>query len=355
MPTTRLDDFGKLPDGTSIPRYLLDNGRGLRAEVVALGGVVLRLFAPGRDGASANVLLGPATAGQIVDPKSPYLGALIGRVGNRIGHARFSLDGTAYTLAANDGPHTLHGGKVGYDKRLWQATPVGDAALKLSLFDYDATEGFPGDVRVEVTYTLTPENAWRIDYVATTDKATPINLTQHAYFNLKDAGRSPVLDHELQLHATHYTPSDAGLLPTGEIVPVAGTPFDYTTAKPIGRDFDKLTNTPRGVDHNFVIDGGTADTATRSDTLRPAAAVYEPTTGRTMAVWTTEPGVQVYTGNFLDGSYAGHDGFAYAQHTAFCLETQHYPDSPNRPDFPNATLRPGETFRSTTEYRFGTR
>jgi aldose 1-epimerase len=345
----RLSDFGTLPDGTPVLRYELNNGRGLRAEVIALGGIVLRLFVPGRDGTSENVLLGASSVEQILGNKTQYLGALIGRVGNRTGNAKFSLDGKEYSLAANDGPHSLHGGKVGYDKRIWAIETVDAgadaAAIKLTLTDPAATEGYAGTVKVTVVYTLTADGAWKIDYTATTDAATPINLTQHAYFNLKDAGRSPILDHVATIHAAKYTPSDATLLPTGDLLPVAGTPFDYTTPKPIGQDFSKLTNTPRGVDHNFVVDGD-------AGTLRIAAEVNEPVSGRRMRVLSTEPGIQFYTGNFLDGTIAGQDGFAYQQHTGFCLETQHYPNSANVPQFPSTILRPGQTYRTTTVYQF---
>lgn len=352
---TRIDDFAALPDGTPVPRFLMSNGRGLRAEVIALGGIVLRLWTNDRAGHAGNVLLGPADVGPILDGRSPYLGALVGRVGNRIGHAAFTLGGRTYALAANDHPHTLHGGKIGYDKRLWAAeildTTDGSVALKLTLTDGDGVEGFPGTVRGEVIYTLTPDDAWRIDYRATTDAPTPINLTQHAYFNLKDAGRSTILDHAVTLFAGTYTPSDETLLPSGTIEPVSGTPLDFTQSRPAGREFGRMTNTPRGVDHNFVIDTEGTDLVG----LRVAAEVYEPVTGRLMTVATTEPAVQFYTGNFLDGTLVGQDGFAYAQHTGFCLETQHYPNSVNVPAFPDTILRPGQTYQSTTEYRFGAR
>ena len=345
----RLSDFGTMPDGAPLARYALHSGHGMRAEIIALGGIVMRLDVPDRFGKSENITLAPTTVEQILG-KSPYLGALIGRVGNRIGFGTFELDGKTYTLAKNDGRHTLHGGTRGYDKRLWTIVPASDGSpsLTLMLTDPDGADGFPGTVQVRVVYTLTPDNAWRIEYTATTDALTPINLTQHAYFNLKDAGRSSVLDHVARIDATRYTPSDAALLPTGEIAPVAGTPFDYTTAKPIGRDFSKLTNTPRGVDHNFVIDGNPG-------TSRIAAEVYEPTTGRVMSVFTTEPAIQFYTGNFLDGTFIGQDGIAFKQHTGFCLETQHYPNSVNVAAFPSTILRPGQKYRTTTEYRFSTR
>ncbi|MGN6625182.1 MAG: aldose epimerase family protein [Tepidisphaeraceae bacterium] len=345
----KISDFGVMPDGSPVARYVLDNGRGVRMEVIALGGIVTRLEVPDKAGRSANITLGPTSVEQVLKT-SPYLGALIGRVGNRIGYGRFELNGKTYTLAQNDGKHTLHGGRIGYDKRLWTLTPASDgsASLTLTLSDPDGTEGFPGTVQVRVVYTLTPTNAWRIEYSATTDQATPINLTQHAYFNLKDAGRSSVLDHVLRVDAADYTPSDATLLPSGEVAKVAGTPFDYTTPKPIGRDFAQLDNTPRGVDHNYVINGA-------KGTLRSAAEVHEPTTGRVMQVFTTEPAMQVYTGNFLDGTFTGTDGICYAQHTGFCLETQHAPNSVNQPNFPSTILEPGQTYQTTTEYRFSTR
>jgi len=348
----QLGDFGKTPTGESVERWELDNGNGLRAEVLNLGGIVLRLDVPDRDGTPANVLLSPKDVGTVFGKAWPYFGAIIGRVGNRIASGRFALDGQTYQLARNDGDiHHLHGGKVGYDRRVWSVTPTPSrdgVAIKLTWTDVAGTENYPGTVNVSVIYTLTTAGAWRIEYEATTDRATPINLTNHAYFNLKDAGRSTITDHVLRLFAAGYTPSDANLIPTGKVEPVAGTPSDFTTPKPIGQDMRRLGNTPLGYDFNFVIDGP-------ADTLRQAAEVVEPATGRVMEVWTTEPGVQLYTSNFLDGGPVGLDGIAYAQHSGFCLETQHYPDSPNQPNFPSTILRPGDVYRTTTEHRFSTR
>ncbi len=348
----RLDDFGTMPDGQVVQRWELDNGNGLRAEVLNLGGIVLRLDVPDRTGRAANVLLSPADVGTVLGSSWPYFGAIIGRVGNRIAKGQFSLDGTTHQLAKNNGGiHHLHGGDVGYDRRIWSIAPVpvdDGVAVRLELVDAAGTEHYPGTAKVSVVYTLTTGGAWRIDYEATTDHATPINLTNHAYFNLKDAGRSKVTEHELRLFASAYTPSDATLIPAGLIAPVAGTPFDFTVAKPIGRDLSKLGNVPVGYDFNFVIDGP-------AGVLRRAAEVFESASGRVMNIWTTEPGVQFYTGNFLDGSLVGIDGIAYGQHSGFCLETQHYPDSPNQPTFPSIILRPGEVFRTTTEHRFSTR
>ncbi len=346
----KLDVFGTTPGGKQVDRWEIDNGAGLRAQVLNLGGIVTRLNTPDRNGLSENVLLSPRDVGTIFSPGWGYLNSIVGRFANRIAYGKFSLDGVTYSLATNGGSHTLHGGRVGYDRRIWDVTPVqadDGPALRLSLVDPDGTENFPGTVNVTVTYTLTKEGAWRIDYEATSDRATPINLTQHAYFNLKDAGRSSVLDHVVHLDATHYTPGDATLIPTGEREPVAGTVFDFTTPKTIRRDLSKLTNTPQGFDNNFVVPG-------EPGTLRQCARVTEPTTGRVMTVWTTEPGVQLYTGNFLNGTVIGADGFAFAQHSALCLETQHFPDSPNQPRFPSSILRPDQTYRQRTEYRFGT-
>lgn len=349
---TRTGSFGRMPDGTNIDKWEFDNGSGLRAEVAALGGTILRLFVPDKHGQSTNVLLGVDSPEPILNGRSPYIGSLVGRVGNRIRNGRFTLDGKEYTLGLNAPPNHLHGGFVGYDKRLWHIEPVASAdgaAIKLSLTDPAGTEGYPGTVEVSVVYTLTTSGAWRIDYEATAlDAATPINLTQHAYFNLRDAGRDVIDDHILRIHAEQYTPLDADLLPTGQVAPVAGTLFDFRTPKPIGRDLRKTDSTPVGFDRNFVIDGP-------AGTLRPAAQVYEPRTGRVMDVLTTEPGMQFYSGNFLDGTVLGHDGFPYRQHAGFCLETQQYPDAPNQPSFPDSILRPGKTYRSTTEYRFSVR
>lgn len=344
----RLSDFGTTPDGKPVQRWRLDNGRGLVMEVLSLGGIVTRLNVPDRQGQSTNICLAPADVATIFRPGWPYLGALIGRVANRIGNAQFVLNGQTYRLAVNDPPHSLHGGKLGYDRRLWEITPLSSSdgpGLRLTLTDPDGTEQYPGTVHVEVTYTLTLSGIWRITYSATTDRVTPINLTQHAYFNLKDGGQSPVTDHLLQLSSTHYTPTDATLVPTGDICPVSGSAYDFTRAKPIGQDFARLESDPTGYDCNYVIPGP-------AGTLRWAATVTEPVSGRSMQVYTTQPGVQLYTGNFLDGSFTGIDGFAYRQHSGFCLETQHYPDALHHPAFPSILLQPGQAYHHTTEYRF---
>ena len=340
----QLDDFGSLPDGRAVAQFELTDGSH-RMRVIALGGVVTQLLVPDRDGRVANVALNLPDVAGYLSKANPYFGALVGRVANRIAYGKFTLDGETFSLPVNNGRHTLHGG-AGYDRVLWAPSVVGNA-LKLTHTDPAGANGFPGTVHVAVTYTLSG-GVWQITYEATTDRATPINLTQHAYFNLRDGGAGDVLGHELRVFAAAYTPSDAALIPTGAIVPVEGTPFDYTAAKPMGCDFAQLGNTPPGVDHNFVLDGPPG-------AMRPAAEVYEPVTGRTLGVTTTEPGLQVYTGNFLDGSVTGADGTAYGRYAGFCLESQHFPDSPNQPSFPSVILRPGETYRSTTEYRFGVR
>ena len=347
--------FGHTSDGAPVDIWELNNGRELSMRVLSLGGVVLDLHVPDRTGVSGNVVLSPATVEDITTPGGPYLNALIGRVCNRIRAGRFSLDGRDYQVALNDNNrHTLHGGKIGYDKRVWQVRPLSvsdGVAIELRLTDDGAAEGFPGTVSLCVVYTLTTSGAWRIDYDATTDAPTPINLTQHAYFNLKDAGRTSALGHVVTLHSAHHTPSDATLMPTGEVAPVFATPLDYTTPKPLGADFNRLTCDPVGVDNNFVIDSPSSS----SGVLRVCAEVYEPVTGRTLTVRTTEPAVQLYTGNFLDGTMRSPEGFAFEQYHGFCLETQHYPNAINVPTFPSTVLRPGGRFSSTTEYVFGTR
>lgn len=343
--------FGSTPDGKPIDIWTLDNGRGTSADVLSLGGIVTHLRVPDRTGKSGDVLLGLSGVAPIYKADWCYLNSLVGRVANRITNGKFTLDGKSYQTSLNyHGVHTLHGGNAGYDRKIWNVEPLAgaDAAIRLTLTDPDGAEGFPGTVKVSVVYTITAQGTWRIEYEATTDQPTPINLTQHAYFNLKDAGKSPVYDHVLKLNASKYTPNNEWLLPTGEIVKAAGTPFDFRAPKPIGQDLRKLTNTPIGYDVNYPIDGA-------DGSLRECAEVYEPTTGRVMTCLTTEPAVQLYTGNFLEGAFTGDDGTAYQQHTAFCLETQRYPNAINLPQFPNTVLRPNETYRQATEYRFSTR
>ena len=355
-PTVTVAPFGKMPDGRAVSLYTLVNAKGMKADITNYGGIVVRLYAPDRAGRLADVVLGyDSLEGYLKG--SPYFGALIGRVGNRIAHGRFTLDGQTYTLAANNTPGGvpchLHGGNVGFDKVLWSAealTTTGTAGLRLTYRSADGEEGYPGNLAVTVTYWLGNDNSLKIEYAATTDKATPVNLTQHSYFNLRGEGSGDILGHILTLKASHLTPVNVGLIPTGAITPVKGTPFDFTRPHVIGERVDAADDQIKfggGYDHNWVIDR-------TSDALELVATVSEPESGRTMEVWTKEPGIQFYCGNFLDGSNVGKKGHAYPFRGGFCLETQHYPDSPNQPGFPSIILRPGQTYATETVYRFGT-
>ncbi|UED86656.1 aldose epimerase family protein [Streptomyces profundus] len=346
----RAETFGRLADGTEIQRWTLSAG-GVRLGVLNFGGIVQSLEVPDRDGELANVSLGFGELGPYLGD-SPYMGALIGRYGNRIAAGRFTLDGTEHQVPVNDGPNSLHGGTTGYDKRVWDVTPHGRSGLTLHYTSPDGEMGYPGELDVTVAYTLTDEGAFRIEYTATTDAPTVLNLTNHTYFNLAGEGSGGIYDHKLSLNAGRFTPVDETLIPTGELASVGGTPFDFRRGKTIGEDIRESHQQilyGQGFDHNFVLDkGGTA----RPERI---AQVYERGSGRLMTVSTTEPGVQFYSGNFLDGTLVGTSGRAYRQGDGLCLETQHFPDSPNQPDFPSTTLRPGETYRSTTVYAFGTR
>ncbi|MER7495437.1 MULTISPECIES: aldose epimerase family protein [Streptomyces] len=343
--------FGRLADGTKVYRWSLENG-GTRMKVLSYGGIVQSLELPDRRGRYANVSLGFDNIEDYVS-SSPYFGALIGRYGNRIDQGRFTLDGTAYQLSVNDGEHSLHGGAQGFDKRVWDVEPFtrgSDVGLRLYHTSADGEMGYPGTLKAEVTYTLTRAGDWRIDYEATTDKPTVCNLTSHVYFNLAGEGSGTVYDHELSIAASRYTPVDAGLIPTGELAKVAGTPFDFRRTKTVGediRDAHQQLLYGKGIDHNWVLDKGI--------TARPEhiATLRDPRSGRTMKIATTEPGLQFYSGNFLDGTLVGSGGRIYRQGDALCLETQHFPDSPNQPSFPSTVLRPGQTYRSTTVHSFG--
>jgi aldose 1-epimerase len=341
-------DFGKTSNGTAVQIFTLTNEHGLEARICTYGGRVVSLKTPDRTGNLGDIVLGFDSLAGYLDPAEPFFGALIGRYGNRIGHAKFTLDAKVYTLPANDGANTLHGGPDGFDKRVWTPRQLPDGGLELTYVSKDGDEGFPGNLKATVVYRLTATNELRIDYTATTDKDTVVNLTNHSYFNLKGAGNGTILDHLLTLHASRFTPVDAGLIPTGELRPVAGTPFDFTKSTAIGariaQDNEQL-KLGKGYDHNFVIDRSGSG-------LSLAARVEEPTTGRVMEVETTEPAVQFYTGNFLDGTLKGKGGHTYPQRSALCLETQHYPDSPNKPAFPTTELKPGQTYKTTTVYRF---
>jgi len=349
MPTSA--SFGKTTDGTEVQLFTLTNANGVKASITNFGGILTSLMVPDKDGKLGDVILGFDNVGGYQSPEflksGPYFGALIGRYGNRIKDGKFTLDGKAYTLAKNNGANTLHGGKVGFDKVVWQAEPGSSAegqSLKLTYLSKDGEEGYPGNLNVTVVYTLTADNALKIDYTATTDKATVVNLTNHAYFNLNHGAGKDILGHEVTLPADRYNVVDAGLIPTGELRPVKGTPFDFTTPHAIG---ERIAQVPGGYDHNWILNTPTGQHA--------AATVYEPATGRTMEVTTDQPGIQFYTGNFLDGTLTGKGGTVYGKNAGFCLETQHFPDSPNQPKFPSTVLKPGETFHSVSTYKFGVR
>jgi len=349
--------FGRLADGREARLFTLDNGRGLVAEVTNFGGIIVRLLVPDRAGRAADVVLGVDSAGEF-EAKAAGFNSVIGRYANRIAGGRFTLDGKTYQLETNSSsggvPVHIHGGRQGFNRRLWAATPTardGLPAVRLSLTSPDGDQGYPGNLQVEVLYSVTADGALRLDYTATTDRPTPLNLTNHAYFNLKGEGEGDILDHELTLRAARYTPVTPALIPTGELAPVAGTPFDFTRPRRIGEriaaDHPQMA-IGRGYDHNFVLDH-------RGDAPGLAALVHEPASGRVLEVLTTEPGVQLFTANHFAGRLVGKSGRAYPRYGGFCLETQHYPDSPNQPAFPSTILRPGQTFRSTTLFRFSTR
>ncbi len=342
--------FGKLPDGREADLYTLTNANGLQTAITNYGAIVVSLHAPDRDGKLADIVLGyPKLADYLKD--TPYFGAIVGRYGNRIAKGRFTLDGAEYTLATNNDANHLHGGKIGFDKVLWDAEPFQNAhevGLRLSYLSADGEEGYPGNLQVTVCYALTNKNELKITYDATTDKPTVVNLTHHGYWNLIGQARGDILEHELMLNADRFTPIDAGLIPTGELRPVKGTPMDFTRPTRIGARInqdDEQLGYGLGYDHNFVLNR-------TGEGLSLAARVYEATTGRVLEVQTTEPGVQFYSGNFLDGSNVGKGGRAYKHRYGFCLETQHFPDSPNKPEFPSVVLRPGQRYQTTTVYRF---
>ena len=349
--------FGHLPDGREVHEYTLDNGRGLSLRAINLGGIVTALHCPDRDGRSANVVLGFSELEDYVS-RNPNFGTLVGRFGNRIAGGRFVLDGEPYQLALNDGAsdgaNALHGGPGGFGKRWWQidALPAqgdGSVALELSLTSDDGDEHYPGRLDVTVRYTLTPANEWRVDYRATTSRATVLNLTHHGYYNLAGAGSA--LEHTLTLNASRFLAIDERLIPTG-MHEVQGTPFDFRAPVRIGeriRSGAPQLMAARGYDHCFVLD---RERGSGPGDLVRAARLADPASGRVMEIETTEPGVQFYSGNFLDGRLRGANGHAYRQGDGVCLETQHFPDSPNRPEFPSTVLRPGETFLSTTVHRF---
>lgn len=351
--STEKKPFGKTPDGQPVDLYVLTNKNGVEAAITNYGGAVVSLKVPDRNGKFADVVLGYDSLDGYVNDKS-YFGAIVGRYGNRIGHAQFSLDGKTYTLAKNNGENSLHGGIKGFNKAVWAAKELpakNGQSLELTYPSKDGEEGFPGNLHVRVVYTLTDSNELKIEYSATTDKKTVVNLTNHTYFNLAGPGSGDILGHQLVIEADKFTPVDASLIPTGEFRDVQGTPLDFRKATAIGARIDQddeQLKLGHGYDHNFVL------RRAAGAPISLAARVVEPNTGRVLEVWTTEPGVQFYTGNFLDGTARGKGGLTYARRSAFCLETQHFPDSPNQPKFPSVVLNPGEKYSTTTTYKFTT-
>ncbi|MPZ16314.1 MAG: galactose-1-epimerase [Luteitalea sp.] len=344
--------YGETSNGEAVDLYTLSNANGVEVKVTNYGGIVVSISVPDRNRMKADVVLGHDTIAGY-EKSSPYFGAIVGRYGNRIANARFALEGASYTLARNDGQNHLHGGLRGFDKVVWQASERGDPngmAIELRYRSEDGEEGYPGNVEARVTYTLTEKNELRIDYSATTDKPTVLNLTNHSYFNLAGHGEGDILGHELMIDADQFTPVDEGLIPIGELRPVESTPFDFRTPTPIGARIDQKDQQlafGKGYDHNYVLNDP-------AGSLRLVVRVTEPKSGRVLEVLTTEPGLQFYSGNFLDGTIRGKGGKVYGHRAGFCLETQHFPDSPNKPRFPTTVLRPGEQYRTTTVYRFST-
>lgn len=346
----------QVEDFSSIKLYKLRNAKGMEVHITNYGAIITAILVPDRNGKLGDVALGYHRLEDYLNaPDKPYFGAVVGRYGNRIAGGQFTIDGRTYSLAKNNGPNALHGGNLGFDKVVWEATQRSDAEQSQVVLKYtsrDGEEGYPGNLQVQVTYTLNAANQIVVDYVATTDQATPVNLTQHTYFNLRGEGNGDILGHELMLNAATFTPVDETLIPTGELAPVTGTPFDFQTAKPIGRDIgkdDAQLKIGGGYDHNFVLKPGAAGQ------LNLAAEVYEPESGRVLTVHTSEPGIQFYCGNFLDGRLRGKSGQPYVNRGGFCLETQHFPDSPNQPNFPSTLLRPGETYETRTVFSFSAR
>ncbi len=342
-------NFGKLPDGSLVHIYTLTNRSHIAARITDYGGILVSLTAPDRHGQFADIVLGFDSLEGYLAHNGAFFGALIGRYANRIAKAHLALDGMEYRLENNDGANTLHGGSQGFDKRLWTPRVLPDGGLELTYHSKDGEEGFPGNLTVTAIYRLTDANELRIDYAATTDKDTVVNFTNHSYFNLKGAGSGDVLGHQLTLYASRFTPVDRGLIPTGELRSVAGTPFDFRKPVMIGARIaqnDEQLKLGGGYDHNFVLDKKSADGKPEI-----AARVEEPESGRVLEVWTTQPGIQLYTANSLEDGLQGKGGALYGRRSGFCLETQHFPDSPNEKDFPSTVLHPGQRFRSTTIYR----
>lgn len=346
--------FGKTPDGQAVSLYTLRNASGMEVTITNYGGTITSVKVPDKNKNFGDVVLGfDNVDGYAAKENTSYFGATIGRYGNRLAHGKFTLNGHTYQVPTNDGPNSLHGGAIGFNRRIWQAKDVSTAnapALELHYLSPDGEQGFPGNLNVTIRYTLGKGNDLRIDYSATTDKDTVLNLTNHSYFNLAGPGSGTVLNHSLMLAADQFTPVDATLIPTGKLQSVAGTPFDFRKLTRIGERIDQNNEQlklGKGYDHNFVLNTG-------GSLSKVAARVEEPTTGRVLEVFTDQPGIQFYTGNFLNGQTKGIGG-AYQFRSALCLETQHFPDSPNHPNFPSTELKPGQQFHSTTIYRFSTK
>lgn len=349
MENIQVSDYESTAKGESVKKYTLTNKNGMKVEVINFGGIITSLTAPDKNGKYEDVVLGFTKPEEYFNGNPYFFGALIGRYGNRIADAKFNLDGRTYQLDKNDGPNSLHGGKQGFNTRIWNVEPVKDAkypTLKLTYVSADGEEGFPGKLTTTVLYTLTDDNALEISYEATTDKATVVNLTQHSYFNLSGSFTKPVNDHELQINADKFLPVNSNIIPTGEEKSVKGTPFDFTVLKSIGKDIDaddEQLKLGGGYDHNWILNGSG---------LRTIAKVYHPESGRIMEVVTDEPGVQFYSGNFLDGKFETKTGGKYEKRSGFCLETQHYPDSPNQSSFPSTELKPRQKYQTKTVYKF---
>jgi len=346
--TVATSKFGSLDDGTPVDLYTLKNAKGATAKITTFGATLTELWVPDRAGKLGDVVLGFDNLQGYLG-KEPFFGATVGRVANRIAKGKFTLDGKEYSLEINNPPNNLHSGSNDLSRKVWKAEPVHErngAAVRFSIDSPDGDEGFPGNLHVTVLYRLTNNNDLQLEYTAKTDKATPVNLTNHSYFNF--GGEKDILAHVLQIHAEKYTPTDATLIPTGEILPVKGTALDFTQPIAIGTHIAEIPGTPGGYDHNFVVNG-------EAGKLRLAARVYDPSSGRQMEVLTTEPAVQFYTGNFLDGTNTGKRGVVYGKHYGFCLETQHFPDAVNHPAFPSTILRPGSVYSTQTTYKFSAR
>lgn len=346
--------WGETKTGKPVTLYTLKNDRGMVVKITNYGAIITSIRVPDRRGKMGDIVLGYDRVSDYIK-NSPYFGAVVGRYGNRIGHAQFTLDGTTYHVSKNDGDNSLHGGQIGFDKALWNASPAGTAAapaVALAYLSRDGEEGYPGNLRVKVVYTIDNRNELKVDYTATTDRDTVLNLTNHSYWNLAGAGEGTILHDIVMIDASHYTPVDSAFIPTGDIAPVTGTPFDFRAPAAIGARIGQANAQLKnglGYDHNFVLD------RRRAGDLELAARVFEPGSGRVLEVWTSQPGLQFYTGNFLDGTIIGKGGKRYQHRGAIVLETQHFPDSPNHAAFPSTELKPGQVYRQTTVFKFRTR